>query len=137
MRSHSLWPLPSKGPRDPDPSSFPISPYPFPFYQESISHVPKLLSLSQTELASWQDTPLNHHPRTPNLPHPPPNSLLTTASSWGAWSPTTSITGHLEAQCQGGGSEPWRSLTHLLPRRAAGKMSGSSDLTKRIQRQKT
>lgn len=101
----------------------------FLFYRESISHVPKLLSLSQTELASWQDTPLNHHPRTPNLPRPPPNSPLTTASSWGAWSPTTSITGHLEAQCRGGGGEPWRSLPHLLPRRAAGKMSGSKEET--------
>lgn len=46
----------------------------------------------QTELASWQDSPL-----TATLLHPPQDSLLTTASSWGAWSPTTSITGHLEA----------------------------------------
>lgn len=59
-----------------------------PLMPQSCSPCPK-------ELASWQETPLTTN--TATLPHPPQNSLLTTASSWGAWSPTTSITGHLEA----------------------------------------
>ena len=69
----------------------------------------------QTELASWQASPL-----TATLLHPPQDSLLTTASSWGAWSPTTSITGHLEAQCWGAGGEPLALPPPPPPRRAVG-----------------
>lgn len=71
MRSYSLWPLPSKGPKDPDPSFFPISLVPIPFYQESTSYAPQSLSLFQTELASWQDTPLTTTlDLQPSLTHP-------------------------------------------------------------------
>lgn len=73
-----------QGPKDPDPSSFPISPMP-------ISFLPGINLLGPTVALPVPNRdcllarhPSDHHPRTPILPHPPQNSLLTTASSWGA-----------------------------------------------------
>lgn len=92
--------------------------------------------------------PSNHHPRPPTFPHPTPNSydfLLTTASSWGAWSPTTSITGHLEAKVGEEVVSPWHPLTCISPEEQLGNIwlqRGNSLLnptnpTRIIQREKT
>ena len=92
-----------QGTQGPSPQFLSYQPLPISF----VTGICTILALYVPNRASLlARDPSNQHPKTPTLSQPSPNSLLTTASSWGAWSPTTSITGHLEVQCQGGGGEP-------------------------------